>query len=59
MGIRGMVRDAIYIYFAWVLINSVITSIPLTMGQMLLMASILLFFSVWFFLERFGILPKM
>lgn len=53
-----MVRDAIYIYFAWMLINSVITQIPLTVAQTLLMAGVLLFFSVWFFLERFGILPK-
>jgi hypothetical protein len=59
MGIRGMVRDAIYIYFAWMLINSVIIDIPLTVPQTLLMAGVLLFFSIWFFLERFGVIPKL
>jgi hypothetical protein len=59
MGLRGIVRDGIYIYLALLILNSVITAVPLTVFQLIGIAGVLLFFSIWFFLERFCIVPRM
>ena len=59
MGLRGIVRDGIYIYIALLILSSVVTGVPLTVFQLIGIAATLLFFSIWFFLERLGILPKM
>ena len=59
MGLRGIIRDGIYIYLALLILNSIITAVPLTVFQLIGIAGVLLFFSIWFFLERFGILPRM
>jgi len=59
MGIRGFIRDGICIYFGFQLLINGLKNIPMSKGQMLWLAVFLLFFSVWFMLERFGIIPKL
>jgi len=59
MGIRGIIRDVICIYIAYKLIFHAITNVPPDSNQLMLYAIALLIFSVWFMLERIGILPKL
>ncbi len=59
MGLRGMVRDAISIYIGWLLINDALGFVELSSLQLGFVGLFLLFFSIWFFLERFGVIPKL
>lgn len=59
MGLRGMIRDAISIYIGWLLINDALGFVELSSLQLGFSGSFLLFFSIWFFLERFGVIPKL
>ena len=59
MGVRGFIRDIIFIYFGFQLLINGLRGIPISKGQSLLLAVFLLFFSVWFMLERVGIIPKL
>jgi len=59
MGFRGIIRDIICIYIGYKLLVCVITDTIPTSDQLILYAAALLIFSVWFMLERIGLLPKL
>lgn len=59
MALRGFIRDIICLYIGFQLLSHGLNNIPLSKGQSLFFGIFLLFFSVWFILERVGILPKM
>ena len=56
--IRGIIRDVIGIYIGFKLLMHAYEGIPPSSEQMMLYALGLLIFSVWFMLERIGLLPK-
>ncbi len=56
MGIRGVIRDIIGIYIGFRLMQAIWFGIP--NHHAFLFGAIIFFFSVWFMLERFGIIPK-
>ena len=58
MGVRGIIRDIIGIYIGYKLLVHAIEGIPPSSDQLILYALGLLLFSVWFMLERIGLLPK-
>jgi hypothetical protein len=57
MGIRGFIRDVLSIYLSILIIMSVISN-SFDKTKLLLSAFLLLGFSIWFMLERFGIIGK-
>jgi len=59
MGIRGLIRDIISIYFGIQIILLVLQDKIPTKLQLLMYAAFLLFFSLWFLMERLGLLPKL
>ncbi|OIN86366.1 MAG: hypothetical protein CO092_04260 [Candidatus Aenigmarchaeota archaeon CG_4_9_14_3_um_filter_37_18] len=59
MGVRGVIRDIISIYFGIQIILLVLHDKVPTKGQLLLYAAFLLFFSIWFLMERIGLFPKL
>ena len=59
MGLRGMIRDAVSIYIGWLLLNDALGFMELSSMQLGFSGIFLLFFSIWFFLERFGLIPKL
>jgi hypothetical protein len=56
MGIRGFVRDIIGIYIGFSLVQALWLGI--SNETAFLYGAVILFFSVWFMLERLGIIPK-
>ena len=56
MGLRGFIRDIIGIYIGLRMMQALWFGIPNQEAFML--GAVILFFSVWFTLERFGIIPK-
>ena len=59
MGVRGVIRDLISIYFGIQIVLLVLQDKVPTKGQLLLYATFLLFFSIWFLMERVGLFPKL
>ncbi len=59
MGFRGFIRDIVAIYIGYMLVSSVVMNSPLHKNTLLLYGAFLLLFSVWFMVERMGILPKL
>ncbi|MCW1296750.1 MAG: hypothetical protein OH319_03660 [Candidatus Parvarchaeota archaeon] len=57
MGIRGFIKDVLSMYVAVIIIISIITN-NYDKIKLLVSALLLLFFSTWFMLERFGIIEK-
>ena len=58
MGVRGVIRDILVIYLGLLLIRVWIFKAPFT-NYIGFLVIILMLLSLWFFLERFGILPKL
>ncbi len=57
MGVRGFIRDIITLYVVYKVIEASFSKTP--PGKNLVIASLLLGgFTVWFLLEKLGILPK-
>jgi len=59
MGFRGIIRDILGIYIGYKLLACVITDTLPSPDQLILYAAALLIFSIWFMLERIGLLPKL
>jgi len=59
MGFRGFIRDIVAIYIGYMLVSSVVMNSPLHKNMLLMYGIFLLLFSVWFMVERIGILPKL
>ena len=57
MGIRAFIRDIITLYVGFRLLAAAFGS-ELTKNDMLIFGLLLFIFSLWFLLERIGILPK-
>jgi len=56
MGFRGVIRDLLGFFIGSRLVLSVVS--PLAVDESVIFGALLLFFSAWFTLERFGILKK-
>ena len=54
MGLRGLIRDLIGIYVGARLILSII--FPIDYSELVILGFITLFFSVWFTIERLGLI---
>ncbi|HLD49364.1 MAG TPA: hypothetical protein VJB11_03295 [archaeon] len=57
MGIRAFIRDIIALYVGFRLLAAGLGS-ELSRNDMLVFGIVLFVFSLWFLLERIGILPK-
>ncbi|MBW2970859.1 hypothetical protein KY320_01730 [Candidatus Woesearchaeota archaeon] len=57
MGVRGVVRDIVFIYLGVRLLGVWLFDAPFT-NTLGVLVVLLLLTSVWFFLQRFGVLPK-
>jgi len=58
MALRGIIRDIISIYIGFHLLIAAVTGDCLSSETLLLYALGILIFSLWFTLERIGIIPK-
>ncbi len=56
MGFRGIIRDIIGIYIGFSLMQAL--WIGISNAEAFLYGAVIFFFSVWFMLERLGIIPK-
>lgn len=56
MGIRGFIRDIIGIYMGVKMVQALWTG--MSNQEAFLFGVVILFFSLWFTLERLGIIPK-
>jgi len=59
VGFRGIIRDGVSIYIGWLLLSDALGFVALSQLQLGFSGVFLLFFSIWFFLERFGVIPKL
>ena len=57
MGVRGIIRDIFLIYLGFLLLRVWLFKAPFS-NYMGFLVIIMILLSGWFFLERFGILPK-
>lgn len=57
MGVRGLIRDLLGIYLGFEVIRSYISNSSLNIN-ILIVSILILILSVWFLLERIGVLPK-
>jgi len=59
MGVRGLIRDLIYLYLAYEIIKGYVYQ-NFSFSASILIATIgILILSIWFLLEKIGILPKL
>ena len=59
MGFRGLIRDFLGIYLGYEIIKGYVYQNFSLTATVLIAAVILLILSVWFLLERIGLLPKL
>ena len=58
MVLRGFAKNILCIYIGYKLLISALNGIPLSDGEVMMYGIILLFFSVWYLLEKIGLIPK-
>lgn len=56
---RSIIRDIIFLYIAYKLLRVVVFSESLAGTEYILFALAIIIFTIWFWLEKFGILPKL
>jgi len=59
MGARGIIRDIIGIYAGFVLLSYASLGNEISKGAAFWLGLFFLVFSVWFLLERIGVIPKL
>jgi len=58
MGLKSTIRDIIFLYIAYVLIKSGIFNEKISNFNLILFGLIIAMFTVWFILEKLGIIPR-
>ena len=58
MVLRGFVKNILCVYIGYKLLISAINGVSLADSEIMTFAVILLFFSIWYLLEKIGLIPR-
>ena len=58
MVLRGFAKNILCVYIGYKLLSSALNGIALSDGEIMTYGILLLFFSIWYLLEKIGLIPR-